>query len=240
VTVDVGLAADRAVTLNQPFFTLMREGRPFVVLKAATSIDGRIAEAPGRRTLLTSAAANRHAQRVRAEVDAIGVGSGTVLADDPELTARGAFRERPLTRVIFDRRLRTPPDARVLSTPEAGPVIIVTTAAAAARADLRAALHKRGAQIEVTADGTLRAALRRLAERQIESLLIEGGAEVHAAAWDECLVDYVRLYVTPHVLGAKGIPLLADRTFSSAELQERRVVPLGPDVLIEGYVHGTR
>ena len=239
VTVDVGLAADRAVTLNQPFFTLMREGRPFVVLKAATSIDGRIAEAPGRRTLLTSAAANRHAQRVRAEVDAIGVGSGTVLADDPELTARGAFRERPLTRVIFDRRLRTPPDARVLSTPEAGPVIIVTTAAAAARADLRAALHKRGAQIEVTADGTLRAALRRLAERQIESLLIEGGAEVHAAAWDECLVDYVRLYVTPHVLGAKGIPLLADRTFSSAELQERRVVPLGPDVLIEGYVHGT-
>jgi diaminohydroxyphosphoribosylaminopyrimidine deaminase/5-amino-6-(5-phosphoribosylamino)uracil reductase len=239
VMVDVGLAADRAVTLNLPFFTLMREGRPFVVLKAATSIDGRIAEAPGRRTFLTSAEANRHAQRVRAEVDAIGVGSGTVLADDPELTARGAFRERPLTRVIFDRRLRTPPDARVLSTPEAGPVIIVTTAAAAARADLRAALHKRGAQIEVAADGTLRAALRRLAERQIESLLLEGGAEVHAAAWDERLVDYVRLYVTPHVIGSTGIPLLADRTFSSAELQDRRVVPLGPDVLIEGYVHGT-
>ena len=75
VDVDVGLGAERAAALNQPFFTLMREGRPFVILKAATSLDGRIAAAPGRRTLLTSAAANRHAHRVRAEVDAIGVGS---------------------------------------------------------------------------------------------------------------------------------------------------------------------
>src|SRR3954469_18422446 len=135
VRVEVGLGAEQAVTLNQPFFTLMREGRPFVILKAATSTDGRIAEAPGVRTPLTSSAANRHAQRVRAEVDAIAVGSGTILIDDPELTARGAFRDRPLTRVIFDRRLRTPAQARVLSTPEAGPVIIVTTAGAAARGD---------------------------------------------------------------------------------------------------------
>jgi diaminohydroxyphosphoribosylaminopyrimidine deaminase/5-amino-6-(5-phosphoribosylamino)uracil reductase len=217
----------------------MREGRPFVVLKAATSIDGRIAAAPGRRTPLTSSAANRHAQRVRAEVDAIGVGSGTILIDDPDLTPRGAFRERPLTRVIFDRRLRTPPGARVLSTPEAGPVIIVTTAAAAARAELRAPLQARGAQIDVAADGSLRAALERLAERQIESLLLEGGGAVHAAAWDERVVDYVRLYVTPHVLGDGGIPLLPDRSFSSAELRDRRIMPLGPDVLIEGYVHGT-
>ena len=240
VRVDVGLAADRAVTLNQPFFTLMREGRPFVVLKAATSLDGRMAEAPGRRTRLTSAAANRHAHRVRAEVDAIGVGSGTILSDDPELTARGAFRERPLVRVIFDRRLRTPPQARVLSTPEAGPVIIVTEAASAGRTALRAPLEARGAQIEVADDRTLRAAMQRLAARQIESLLLEGGAVIHAAAWDEGLVDYVRLYITPHVLGEGGVPLLPDRAFSPAELSERRIVPLGPDVLIEGYVHGTR
>jgi diaminohydroxyphosphoribosylaminopyrimidine deaminase/5-amino-6-(5-phosphoribosylamino)uracil reductase len=240
VRVEVGLAAETAVTLNQPFFTLMREGRPFVILKAATSVDGRMAEAPGRRTRLTSAAADRHAHRVRAEVDAIGVGSGTILADDPELTARGAFRERPLARVVFDRRLRTPPAARVLSTPDAGPVIIVTTAVSAARADLRAPLEARGAQIEVAADGTLRAALQRLAGRQIESLLLEGGEAVHAAAWDEGLVDYVRLYVTPHVLGAGGVPLLPDRAFSTADLHDRRVAPLGPDVLIEGYVHRTR
>jgi diaminohydroxyphosphoribosylaminopyrimidine deaminase/5-amino-6-(5-phosphoribosylamino)uracil reductase len=228
------------VALNRPFFTLMREGRPFVVLKAATSLDGRIAEAPGRRTFLTSAAANRHAHRVRAEIDAIGVGSGTILTDDPDLTARGAFRERPLVRVVFDRRLRTPPGARVLSTAEAGPVIIVTTASSASRTDLRAPLEARGAQIEVAADQTFRAALERLAAREIGSLLLEGGGGVHAAAWDEGLVDYVRLYVTPHVLGDAAVPLLPDRSFSSSDLRERRISTLGPDVLIEGYVHGSR
>jgi diaminohydroxyphosphoribosylaminopyrimidine deaminase/5-amino-6-(5-phosphoribosylamino)uracil reductase len=240
VAVEVGVGADGALALNRPFFTVMREGRPFVILKAATSLDGRIAAAPGRRTFLTSAAANRHAHRVRAEVDAIGVGSGTILADDPDLTARGAFRERPLVRVVFDRRLRTPPGARVLSTPEAGPVIIVTTAASAARTDLRAPLEARGAQIEVAAGRTFRAALDRLTARDIGSLLLEGGGGVHAAAWDEGLVDYVRLYVTPHVLSDGAVPLLPDRSFSSADLRERRVATLGPDVLIEGYVHGSR
>src|SRR5205085_265754 len=130
-----------AVALNRPFFTLMREGRPFVVLKAATSSDGCIAEAPGRRTLLTSEEANRHAHRIRAGIDAIAVGSGTILADDPALTARGVYRERPLVRVIFDRRLRTPPAARVLSTVDAGPVIIVTSPRAAERAELRKPLE---------------------------------------------------------------------------------------------------
>jgi diaminohydroxyphosphoribosylaminopyrimidine deaminase/5-amino-6-(5-phosphoribosylamino)uracil reductase len=240
VTVDVGVGADGSLALNRPFFTLMREGRPFVVLKAATSLDGRIAEAPGRRTYLTSAAANRHAHRVRAEIDAIGVGSGTILADDPDLTARGPFRARPLVRVVFDRRLRMPPAARVLSTPEAGPVIIVTTAAAATRTELRRPLEARGAQIEVAADHTFRAALERLAAREVGSLLLEGGDGVHNAAWDEGLVDYVRLYITPHIIGDGGVPLLPERSFSPADLRERRISTLGPDVLIEGYVHGTR
>ncbi len=240
VAVDVGLCEAESIALNGPFFTLMREGRPFVILKAATSLDGRIAEAAGRRTFLTSAAANRHAHRVRAEIDAIGVGSGTVLADDPGLTPRGAFRERPLVRVVFDRRLRTPAAARILSTPDAGPVIIVTTAASAARKDLRTPLEARGAQIEAAADDTFRAALERLAARQIGSLLLEGGGGMHAAAWDEGLVDFVRLYVTPHVLGDAAVPLLPNRALSPAQLRERRIAPLGPDVLIEGYVHGTR
>ncbi|MBI3492123.1 MAG: bifunctional diaminohydroxyphosphoribosylaminopyrimidine deaminase/5-amino-6-(5-phosphoribosylamino)uracil reductase RibD [Acidobacteria bacterium] len=237
VAVQVGEAAETAVALNQPFFTLMHEGRPFVILKAATSLDGRIAEAPGRRTPLTSAAATRHAHRVRAEVDALAVGVGTILSDDPELTPRGAYRERPLTRVVFDRRLRTPPQSRILSTPDAGPVIIVTSVGAAARAELGTALEARGAEIVVAPDDTLRSALRRLGERQIGSLVLEGGATVHAAAWDENVVDYVRLYVTPHVLGDGGVPLLSGRRFSSAELRDRRVQSLGPDTVIEGYVH---
>jgi diaminohydroxyphosphoribosylaminopyrimidine deaminase / 5-amino-6-(5-phosphoribosylamino)uracil reductase len=137
VDVEIGLRQSAAVRLNQPFFTLTREARPFVILKAATSLDGCIARTRGDRMELTSAAANRHAHGVRAEIDAIGVGVGTILCDDPLLTARGAYRQGPLVRVIFDRRLRTPPSARVLSTREAGPVIIVTERDAAARAARR-------------------------------------------------------------------------------------------------------
>ena len=238
VTVEVGVGAAAALALNQPFLTLMREHRPYVILKAAMSLDGCIAEAPGRRTELTSAAANRHAHGLRAEVDAIGVGVGTVLADDPQLTARGAFRERPLMRVIFDRRLRTPAHAAVLSTRPLGPVIIITTADAAGDRALREPLEARGAEVDVAADGTFRAALDRLAARQVESLLLEGGAALHAAAWDEGVVDFVRLYITPRVIGSGGVGFLEGRNFASADLIDRRVEPLGPDVLIEGYVHG--
>ena len=186
----VGLGAAAAVMLNQPFFTLVRRGRPFVVLKAAVSIDGCIAASPDWRTLLTSEAANRHAHRFRAEIDAVGVGVGTVLSDDPLLTARGAFRRRPLTRVVFDRRLRMPPDARVLSTADTGPVMIVTTATGAQRSDVRRELERRGAEVVVAEENTLASALAVLGSRQIASLLLEGGAAVHCAAWDEGLVDF--------------------------------------------------
>jgi diaminohydroxyphosphoribosylaminopyrimidine deaminase/5-amino-6-(5-phosphoribosylamino)uracil reductase len=209
-----------------------------VILKAATSLDGCIAEAKGVRTQLTSAVATRHAHRVRAEIDAIGVGVGTVLADDPLLTVRGVYRPRPLARVIFDRHLRTPPTARVLSTRDAGPVIIVTTESDHRADDARRRLQDCGAEIDVADGPTFRSALERLGARGIGSLLLEGGATLHAAAWSEDLVDFVRLYVTPHVLGPGALQLLEGQRFNSAALVERRVEPLGPDVMIEGYVHG--
>ena len=140
-------ASPRISRPSQPalFHTDARR-RPFVILKAAVSVDGCMAEATGRRTALTSAPANRHAHRVRAEVDAIGVGVGTILVDDPLLTPRGVYRQMPLSRVIFDRSLRTPPEARVLSTRATGPVIIVTTAESAAKTEVRANLEARGAE----------------------------------------------------------------------------------------------
>ncbi|MGC4080549.1 MAG: bifunctional diaminohydroxyphosphoribosylaminopyrimidine deaminase/5-amino-6-(5-phosphoribosylamino)uracil reductase RibD [Vicinamibacterales bacterium] len=239
IRVDVGLEARAAAKLNQPFFTTMREGRPFVILKAAVSADDCIAEAPGRRTTLTSALANRHAHWLRAEVDAIAVGVNTVLVDDPLLTARGVYRELPLTRVVFDRTLRTPPEARLLSTREAGPVIIVTTAEGAARTDARMQLEDRGAEV-VVSDGSVKGGLAALTARRLTSVLLEGGAALHASAWDEGVVDIVRLYVTPHILGPSGVRFLAGRPLSLENLVERRVTTLGPDVLIEGYVHGPR
>ena len=237
IRVDVGIEREAALRLNQPFVTTVREGRPFVILKAATSLDGRLAAAPGARTPLTSSAALRHAHAVRAWVDAVGIGSETLLVDDPQLTAREVYRERPLARVVFDRRLRTPATARLFSTLSAGPVIILTSSEALDRDRARASALARAGATLVSANGDIASALRELPRFDVHSLVLEGGAALHAAAWDERVVDYVQLYVAPVWLGDGGVPLLDGRDFASAALLERRVDLLGPDVLIEGYVH---
>jgi len=214
IEVEEGVEREAALRLNQPFLTAVREGRPFVIVKAATSIDGRIAAAPGQRTQLTSTAAIRHAQCVRAEVDAIGIGSETLLVDDPLLTVRDVYRERPLLRVVFDRRRRTPSTARIFSTTESGPVRVVGSAGE-----------------------SLQSMLRALAREGIQSILLEGGAALHEAAWDEGVVDYVQLYVAPMALGPGGLPLFNGRPWSMASLIDPKIELLGPDTLIEGYVH---
>jgi diaminohydroxyphosphoribosylaminopyrimidine deaminase/5-amino-6-(5-phosphoribosylamino)uracil reductase len=127
----------------------------------------------------------------------------------------------------------------VLSTGGAGPVIIVTSEQGAARREHRKRLEAAGADIAVVGT-TFGAALSALGERQIASLLLEGGAAVHAAAWSDGLVDFVRLYVTGAMVGTSGVKLLDGRPFETGGLFDRRVEPLGPDVLIEGYVHGPR
>ena len=237
IDVDVGVGRETAVRLNQPFLTSVRDGRPFVILKAAASIDGRISAAPGSRTSITSAAALRRAQYDRAWVDAVGVGSETILVDDPLLTVRRIYRERPLTRVIFDRRLRTPPTARIFSTRADGPILVLT-AETALREDVSrvAALADAGATVIAPARSDVEAALQELHSRDVQSIVIEGGATLHAAVWDARVADYVQLYVAPDALGGGGVPL-DSRAFSTFALYDRRVEPLGPDVIIEGYVH---
>lgn len=214
IEVNEGLEREAALRLNQPFLTALRDGRPFVIVKAAASIDGRIAKTPGVRTQLTSAEANRRVQYLRAQVDAVAVGSETLLVDDPLLTVRDVYRERPLTRVVFDRRRRTPPTARIFSTVADGPVQVV------------------GSPGE-----DLTSMLRQLAREGIHSVLLEGGAHIHAAAWDEDVVDYVQLYVTPVALGSDGVPVFGGRPWPLSSLIEPKVELLGPDTLIEGYVH---
>lgn len=239
VDVVVGVEREAATRLNQPFITSVRQERPFVILKAATSLDGRIAAAPGRRTGITSAAALRHAHYVRAQVDAIAVGSETVLVDDPLLTAREVYRERPLTRVVFDRRLRIDPAARLMSTLGAGPVIILTSPEGVlAAGERRDALERAGAITVVVAEAGMTAALRKLTRFGIQSVVLEGGSRVHAAAWDAGVVDACHLYVAPVVLGPGGVPFLDGRSFSIAALADVAITQLGPDVLCEGYVHG--
>jgi diaminohydroxyphosphoribosylaminopyrimidine deaminase/5-amino-6-(5-phosphoribosylamino)uracil reductase len=239
IDVAVGAGRDRALRLNRPYFIFKTKHRPFVIMKAATSLDNRVAAKAGARTQISSADSLRHSHAVRAEIDAIAVGSGTVLADDPTLTAREIHRRRPLVRVVFDRRLRTPPSARLFSTLDAGPVIIITTPQSLVSNKARAAdLQRAGAEFEPIPEGALPAAFSRLADRQIMSLVLEGGVALQAAAWTAGLVDAVHLYVAPMTLGEAAMSWLETDTVSIASLVERRVTPLGPDVFMEGYVHG--
>jgi diaminohydroxyphosphoribosylaminopyrimidine deaminase/5-amino-6-(5-phosphoribosylamino)uracil reductase len=239
IPVTVGVLGDAAAAQNRPFVTLMRRRRPFVTLKAALSADAKVAAAPGLRTPLTSDEANRVVHRERAEVDAIAVGSGTVLADDPRLTAREVLRERPLIRVVFDRRLRTPPSAMLFSTLDAGPVIIVSTPSAAASApDRRAALESAGARIElVGSSDPVGELLQRLGSEGVSSLVVEGGPTLHRAFWDAALVDRVELFLTPHALGPGGLAWLPLDLLAAGPLAGITARPLGADIMIETYVH---
>jgi len=237
VKVVSGVEAAAAGRLNAPFFTAMRQRRPWVILKQATSLDGAVASAPGQRTPISSEAARRLADRWRAEVDAIAVGSETVLVDDPLLTVRQLHRSRPLVRAIFDRSLRTPASARIFATLDAGPVLVLTTLEAmAGRAEKVQALEAAGGQL-VSFDGTVPGALERLWEKGIQSVLLEGGPRLHRAAWEADMIDEARLFVAPEPLGPGSLAAASIPVTSLVDVETRII---GADVLISGYVHRPR
>ena len=239
VAVDVGVEGPAARRLNAGFLSAHERHRPFVIVKAAASADGRIALAPGVRTAISGPEAHRRTQRLRAAVDAIAVGSGTVLADDPHLSVRDVVRQRPWYRVVFDRRLRTPLDAALLATPSEGQVIMVAPAdAVASRAGHVADLTARGA-IVLEAE-TLEAACRRLVPLGIQTLLVEGGAALHRSFWEADLVDRVHLVAAPDAIGDAGIPVFGGVGVPWAQLTGVRSTPCGRDVWIEGDVHRNR
>jgi len=232
VTEEVG--RDAAALQHAPFFTWVTRQRPFVTLKAAVSADGLVGRPEGP-IRLTAAAADRFFHRQRAEIDAIAVGAGTVLVDDPALTPRGAYRFRPLTRVLFDWRGRVPAAARVFSTLAAGPVIMVVSGAERADPPHWRQLTERGVEIARVPDRRLDRVLGSLAAREIVSLLVEGGPGLHEAFARAGLVDRVQIVRTPRDLG-HGVPLAPSLSpFLSCPPTRR----LGDDVLIECDVHWT-
>ena len=228
IAVDIGTGAERAARQNEAFFTWIRRRRPFVILKAAVSADGFVGRA-GQRVKLTGPAADRWFQAQRAEIDALAVGAGTLLTDDPLLTPRDVYRERPLVRVLFDWRLRAPVTARVFSTLEAGPVImIVTDAAARGRPEHVAALEARGVRVEQFPERDLKAVMTRLAGANVLSLLVEGGPALQTAFAEADIVDRVQCVTTPLTLGA-GVA--APEVVLGHRRGRARV--LGEDVLVE-------
>jgi diaminohydroxyphosphoribosylaminopyrimidine deaminase / 5-amino-6-(5-phosphoribosylamino)uracil reductase len=236
IDVTVGVGREEARRQNAPFFRWITDGRPFVTLKAAVSADGFVGRA-GRSLRITGAAADRYFQRQRAEIDALAVGAGTVIADDPLLTARGAFRQRPLVRVLFDWHARIPEGARVFSTLSAGPVIMVVTEAAAAREEGRfERIEARGIEVERRPERSLGPVLTWLGSRPVVWMLVEGGPGLHQAFLDGGFADEIQVAVSPRRLegGIAVAPGMARPIFGPTGLAAR---PLGDDRLFEWDVH---
>ena len=205
ITVTAGLLEAEAAALNPGFVLRMQQGRPFVRCKLAVSGDGRTAPSAGGPGWISGQAARRDVQRLRAMSGAVVTGIGTVLADDPRLNVReaGLRRDQPL-RVVLDRQLRFPEDARMLELP--GRSLVVTLSAEAGRAErLRAA----GAEVIALDAGAAfaAAAFRYLAEHeQVSEVLVEAGATLAGALLGEGLVDELVLYQAPITLGGDGPP----------------------------------
>ncbi|MCC7000307.1 MAG: bifunctional diaminohydroxyphosphoribosylaminopyrimidine deaminase/5-amino-6-(5-phosphoribosylamino)uracil reductase RibD [Deltaproteobacteria bacterium] len=235
VIVEVGLLGEAAAELNRAWVHFITTGRPWVILKAALTLDGFLATRTGDSRWITGPAARASVHVLRDEVDAILVGAGTVRADDPALTTRlagtgdgtgqgqgkgkgrgvgggggGRKAGRDALRVVLDGRLSIPARARLLREGDSR-VLVLTSAAGAATGRRRAALAAAGADIEVLGRGahiSIDAVLRALAARGVVSLLVEGGGAVHAAFLAARAISELRLYHAPKLLGGgDGVPL---------------------------------
>ena len=235
------IKAAEADRLSEPYRALITTGQPFVTLKVASTLDGKIATAQGESRWITGREARKMVHRLRARSDAILVGIGTVLADDPSLTVRtGLPRGRAPLRVVLDPSLRIPMTAKVLTDGQA-PTVIVTTASGSPTK--RATLEKKGAHVVVlpARHGRIswRGLLKELGRRGIASLLIEGGAEVSASALREGVVDRVLFFLAPKILGGlDAISAVGGESPAhlrdAVNLKTMTVTRVGPDILVEG------
>lgn len=249
LSVDVGCLGNEAATLNEVYLHWITTGRPFVVLKAAMTLDGKIATKTGESQWITGAKARTHVHQLRGQADVIAVGAETVLKDDPQLTVRASAGQRSSTgvrhpvRLVFDSRLRIAFKARVLQGIERAPSVIATTDLASPRKVER--LRKMGVQVLVLprkgSRVSLDKCLQALGSMGITSMLLEGGGELHAGFLREGLVNRVALYVAPTLLGGqKSKGLLGGRSprrlAETVPVSNCQIQSLGEDVLITGDV----
>ncbi len=252
VDVQVGLLEEEAKYLNEAFAKFVRTGMPLVTLKAGMTLDGKIAPPPAvlatpalsTGVWITSESARAHVQKLRHQADAIMVGVGTVIADDPLLTDRtGLPRRRGLMRVILDSRLRLPLDSRLVKTANDDLIVFCSFA----EEKRKAALENRGIgvyQVQMAQQAghpDLEHVMRELGEMQITSVLVEGGANVNSVALENGLVDKVFLYYAPKILaGTRSISLTSGPGFrdmsEAAHVSNVRLHRFGEDFAVEGYL----
>ena len=244
--VHVGLCAQAAADLNEIYRKYIQTGMPFVILKTAMSLDGKIATTSGESQWITSEASRQHGHEIRDMVDAILVGRGTVERDNPALTTRLQDRHgQDAIRVVLDSQARTPTDARIFNAEsDAGVIIAVTSDAPAGNIT---ALEKAGAEVITvpTADGN-RVCFKRLMEmlgnREITSVLVEGGGEINASAITAGVVDKVMCFIAPKIIGGQNAPgPIGGEGFPNLSevphLQRVRITRMpDADFLIEGYL----
>jgi diaminohydroxyphosphoribosylaminopyrimidine deaminase/5-amino-6-(5-phosphoribosylamino)uracil reductase len=257
IRVEVGRLEEQARRLNEAFARYIRDGTPLVTLKAAMTLDGKIAPPPAdraatstegfARSWITGEPARAHVQELRHQNDALLVGVGTILADNPLLTDRsGRLRRRPLLRVILDTQLRLPLESRLVRSAVAEQSNDVLVFCASATAPKKQQLERLGIRIEEISLGPdrrpdLRAILRRLAHLEITSVMIEGGAAVNATALASDAVDKIFLYYAPKILAAADSIPLADgpgiRHMSQpAQVHHLHLQRFGEDFAVEGYL----
>ncbi|HEX7316708.1 MAG TPA: bifunctional diaminohydroxyphosphoribosylaminopyrimidine deaminase/5-amino-6-(5-phosphoribosylamino)uracil reductase RibD [Pyrinomonadaceae bacterium] len=241
VEVVVGVLAKEAERLNEKYICSIKNGRPFVHLKLACSLDGRIATSTGHARWISGPESRARAHQMRREYDAILVGSGTAVKDDPLLTDRsGLPRRRPLLRVVLDAHLRLGPHSQLARTARAAPVIVFTSESAETRQVSE--LESCGVEVLRTAVGgrDLAAVLEELRRREMRSLIIEGGAGVAGAFLRAGFVDKASFFVAPLILGSDALgavtgagPLTVPEAARLRDVQTQRH---GDDVEITGYL----
>ena len=239
IAVEIGLLSDEAAEINVGFLSRVASGRPMVSLKLASSLDGRIATASGDSKWITGELARAHGHRLRATHDAIMIGSGTALADDPELTCRlpGLLDRSPL-RVVVDGRLRLPFTSRVVTTAVATATVLVT--AFGHKETVLDRYRKAGVDIiEVPTDGdghpVIQLVLKALGDLGLTRVLVEGGATLAAALLKADLVDRIHWFRAPGIIGGDGLASIAeiglDKASQMTRFQRMAQFAAGPDTV---------
>ena len=240
VEVVVGILSDEAARLNEKFICWHQKKRPFVHLKLAMSLDGRISLSDSVSTALPGAEAITRVQDIRNEHDAILIGSNTAFVDDPSLTDRsGKPRQKPLARVVLDNRLRIPINSTLVTTARETPTIVFTRSNEREKIDQ---LRRAGVNVIETREGgrDLAGVLEHLRQLEIQSVLVEGGTEIAGSFCDARLVDKVSFIAAPIIIGGRTAPNAiggsgAESLASVLRLRDLTVSHLGGDIEITGY-----
>jgi len=241
IEVSRGLLAREAKQVNEKYLHFIKTGRPFVHLKLATSLDGKIATRTGDSRWITGEESRERVHELRHEYDVILVGAGTALADNPLLTDRsGKPRRRPLARVVLDEKLQTDPESQLVQTATDAPVLIFT--GESLETGKAEALQRRG--VEIVGDSfkgrNLLAVLEELGKRSFQSVLVEGGATVAGNLLDAELIDKVTFFLAPVIIGGRDAPSAIggrgpEKLIDALNLIDVAVVQRGRDFEITGY-----